>query len=103
MAGEVSRLNGMKGGRPKGVRSTPLDIKAAAKKAVEDFYCKHAMAFAQEHVKIAFQGKFEPTRLQACERGLDRVIGKTVQPHEGNMDQNITVIVHTGVPRLDDD
>lgn len=106
MAGtrEIAQRNGLKGGRPVGSKSVPQDIKRAAKEAVENFYREYALDGAKEMKRIALQGKFEPTRVQAIDRMHDRIFGKPPQPHDGDgLGGSIILQVYTGVPEPDDD
>lgn len=100
MAGNhpLSKINGLKGGRPAGSKNTPVEIR----EQILNIFRARAQDIANEMANIAFNGKFEPTRLAALDKILDRLIGKPLQPTDTRFQGDISLTVFTGVPRADD-
>src|SRR6266550_822902 len=83
----------------------PVDRKsdpAAVKHAIIGHFQNRADDIARAMLKLAFEGKFEPTRLAALDKILDRLIGKPLQPTDARFQGDISLTVFTGVPRNDD-
>ncbi len=101
MAGtrEIAQKNGLKGGRPIGSKNTPTEIR----EQILGIFQARAQDIANEMANIAFNGKFEPTRLAALDKILDRLIGKPLQPTDARFQGDISLTVFTGVPRNDDE
>jgi hypothetical protein len=103
MAGNhpLSKINGLKGGRPVGSKSTPHEVK----ERVLQIYREQAHKLAQEMLDIALDKKnFSPTRLVAIDKIQDRMFGKPPQPHDGDgFGGSIIMQVFTGVPEPEDD
>jgi hypothetical protein len=97
----TNRLNGLKGGRPKGSKTA---VPALVKELILERYRAKAAELADEMIRIGLKGKFEPTRVQAIDKIQDRIFGKPPQPHDGNgLGGSIVLQVFTGVPEPDSD
>ena len=98
----LSKINGLKGGRPVGSKGphTPKDVKAA----VLERYRERGIELADAMLEIALNKKtFSPTRIAAIDKIQDRIFGKPPQPHDGDgQGGSIVLQVFTGVPEPDE-
>ncbi len=80
MAGLASKLNGMKGGRPKGSKSsTTLQVEAAKAELIR-MYIEHIKPINEALLRKAEEGD-----IQAIKELHDRVYGKALQPTDLNV------------------
>lgn len=83
MAGDASRFNGVKGGRPKGSRSRSTITAEQAKQALIDAYIAD-----KEPINKALMDKAKSGDIQAIKELHDRVYGKA--PQDMNIKADVT-------------
>jgi hypothetical protein len=107
MAGDVSRINGAKGGRPKGSRSTSrqalgaaeYDVRKKARLSLQERCQQNELKYVDELERIAKSSPNDSSRIAAISLLLDRARGKAGQPLTGpGGNSPIQLIVQTGVP-----
>jgi hypothetical protein len=102
MAGNhpLSKINGLKGGRPVGSKSKP-QLPQEVKEAILERYRERGVELADEMLEIAFNKKnFAPTRITAIDKIFDRALGRAPQPIDGDGQGGAILLqVITGVPR----